>query len=368
MNSNDLSYLLARILGKLRLARKVTPSFFSSNPGKVSDREYEQALGLLNSLHPDRGLSSLRPTPATLSDEYDVQIVVAAYNEERNIARCLDSILDSTRTAKILTVVIDDGSTDRTPDILRQYASRPDIEVIHQENRGLSGARNRGLERIRGRYIMFVDSDDTLPPGAVDSLLHAIRTSDADICTGAYNLTDTQFATIDTVKPHPQFHTGYPWGKLYSANLFRNIIFPEYYWFEDTVISALVAPIAKKKSIIDTAVYNYQDNPAGITRSCAGRPKLIDTIYVTLRMLDDRRRLGLEPTEDFYHYLLRQIKVNQTRIFTMEDMALNEAVFTISRRILSEYDPFTVADNNDLKLLEWSLRNNNFHAYIMACV
>ena len=93
-------------------------------------------------------------------------IIIPAYNAEAYLKRCLDSIL-SQNHSDYEVIVIDDGSTDGTSNILGQY---PQVKVISQSNHGMATARNRGLEVAQGEYILFVDSDDRLCPSALATL------------------------------------------------------------------------------------------------------------------------------------------------------------------------------------------------------
>lgn len=96
-----------------------------------------------------------------------LSIIIPAYNAEAYLPQCLDSILaQEHRGCEV--IVVDDGSTDGTAALLERY---PDVKVIHQENRGMSTARNRGLDEARGEYILFVDSDDLLTDGALATLV-----------------------------------------------------------------------------------------------------------------------------------------------------------------------------------------------------
>lgn len=95
-----------------------------------------------------------------------LSIIIPAYNAEAYLQQCLDSILAQERQG-CEVIVVDDGSTDGTAALLERY---PDVKVIHQENRGMSTARNRGLDEARGEYILFVDSDDLLTDDALTTL------------------------------------------------------------------------------------------------------------------------------------------------------------------------------------------------------
>ena len=91
-----------------------------------------------------------------------VSVIIPAYNIERYISRCLDSIMAQTYN-NLEIIVIDDGSKDQTAEILDDYQKRDSrIIVVHKENGGVSSARNNGLDIATGDYISFVDGDDLI--------------------------------------------------------------------------------------------------------------------------------------------------------------------------------------------------------------
>ncbi len=109
-----------------------------------------------------------------------ISIIVPVYNVENYLDVCLNTIL--MQTFKNLEVIcVNDGSTDSSGIILEKYAKFDDrIKVIHQENQGLSGARNTGIEAATGKYIMFVDSDDYISPLMVENLHKNIVENESD--------------------------------------------------------------------------------------------------------------------------------------------------------------------------------------------
>ncbi len=110
-----------------------------------------------------------------------ISVIIPVYNVEAYLPRCLDSVIQNTyRNLEIICV--DDGSTDGSPEILRDYAQRDArITLITKENGGVSSARNAGLDRISGDYIAFVDSDDAIHPQHFEILRGIQKLSGADI-------------------------------------------------------------------------------------------------------------------------------------------------------------------------------------------
>lgn len=366
MISYKLTYLMGRVLKKTGLNNKVNHHLFRSQSAEIKENEFAECIERLHALSPDVGKSAIRTTPTSIQEEYDLQIIIPAYNEERHIARCVNSILRNECTYKVLTVIVNDGSTDNTANILQPYSAIPNIEIIHQENKGFSGARNRGLDNLRAKYVMFVDGDDSLPKGSIQKLLDKAYLCQADIIGGGYFIVNQSYNIVSKYIPTSDRQHGYPCGKLYRSHLFRNLQFPENYWFEDTVIGMMIDTSAIQTENIYEPVYYYLDNPEGITHKSSGNVKVLDSLYVTQQLLKDRESVGMRMTSRFYDVLLYQIRLNQYRINSLQNNNINKDVFFVTRYMISRFPDFKTQDIQ-LKLLEWSLRNNNFLAYMLSC-
>lgn len=113
-----------------------------------------------------------------------ISVIIPVYNVEKYLEACLRSIRDQT-FADYELILVDDGSTDNSLAIMWRYAEADDrISIISQSNKGVSAARNLGLSVARGDYILFVDSDDTILPDALECLWHHAQDTDADIVLG----------------------------------------------------------------------------------------------------------------------------------------------------------------------------------------
>ena len=125
-------------------------------------------------------------TPApSVADPPVLSVVVPSYNVEAYIGECLDSLLSQT-LANLEVIVVDDGSTDATSDIVERYA-RSDHRVVtlRQTNSGQGIARNRGVEVARGEFLAFIDADDTVPPRAFAYMLATLQKTGSDFCVGS---------------------------------------------------------------------------------------------------------------------------------------------------------------------------------------
>ena len=170
-----------------------------------------------------------------------ISVIVPVYNVEPYLRKCLDSIVAQTYT-DLEILVIDDGSTDRCGAICDSYAERdPRIRVFYTENRGLSAARNLGLDHATGEYIGFVDSDDWIEPDMYEVLLKKAVQTDADIVTCRF-FQEYRDRTEEFPGPENEFATEGDeilrtylfnkricqdaWNNLYKAELFRSVRYP----------------------------------------------------------------------------------------------------------------------------------------------
>lgn len=219
-----------------------------------------------------------------------VSIIVPVYNVKSYVGECVESLCRQTYT-NLEILLVDDGSTDGSGEVCDEYAGRDErIRVIHQANRGLSGARNMGLDDARGEYIAFVDSDDLVSPNYVETLYELLLKYDADIAACAYakgtteQLTDIREKVLSldnvreicmpSVKLLKQWHGKYKQqetiacNKLYCREIWndsRKIRFPEGRIHEDVLTSHLVVQSAKKIVLTTEILYFYRIRKGSIT-------------------------------------------------------------------------------------------------------
>ena len=119
--------------------------------------------------------------------EPTVSVVIPAYNAEKTLRRTLECVLNQTLSA-LQVILVDDGSTDSTAAIARNMAEKdPRLTVISQENLGISSTRNAGLLLCKGKYIRFVDADDTLPADSMEKMVRRAEQDGADLVIGGYD-------------------------------------------------------------------------------------------------------------------------------------------------------------------------------------
>lgn len=128
-----------------------------------------------------------------------LSIIVPVYNVEKYLQRCMNSLLTQ-NISNFEIILVDDGSKDRSPEICDKYAKEYSfVKVIHKENEGLGLARNSGLVVAKGKYVSFIDSDDTVSPDHFYELIRAAEKCHADACLGG--MTD-KYETHEVVNYH----------------------------------------------------------------------------------------------------------------------------------------------------------------------
>lgn len=145
-----------------------------------------------------------------------ISIIVPVYNVEKELPRCIESLLRQTYK-DIEIILVDDGSTDESPCICENYAKKYlNIKVIHKENGGLSSARNCGINNSNGKYLLFVDSDDYINDETCERFLKAIEKEDVDVVVGEAR--ETRNDKIVLYK-----HDAFQDDKVYNGNEYINI-------------------------------------------------------------------------------------------------------------------------------------------------
>lgn len=361
MDRYSIFEYLPKIFRRLRFREFALPQI--SNRKSINTNAAE-ALEYCLSIQPDNGKSAIRETCSISTDEFDLQIIVPVYNTEKYISGCIESVLRQKTDLRYILSIINDGSTDHSLEIIRKYREDQRVEIITQPNKGFSGARNAGLERMKGRYIMFLDSDDELADGCLQAIYKSFD-KNADVIGGDYLTIDIYGNVIQQVAIEGNLQSSYPWGKAFKSELFRKIVFPEGYWFEDSIMGFLIFPIAGKMINTHYPIYRYRINPSGITLKSRGNPKMLDTVYITLRVIKDRAILGLDNNMDFYETLLYQIQMNQIRLSTLGDRRIQQAAFHIMREAIIKCG--LRARGKHLRMVEKAVFDNDFPRFLWTC-
>lgn len=193
-----------------------------------------------------------------------VSIIMPAYNSQDTIQEAIDSVKNQSYTDWEL-LVVDDGSTDQTRKIIEQnieYDQR--IRLIVSNHGGPGGAKNRGIEAATGQYIGFIDSDDLFEPRFIEAGVNKLDQG-YDCVIYDYIRFNTNEEVINKVDIQPFDSYAAAWNKLYRANLWERIRFPENSVIEDFEVVPVVVAMASKVLKIVDVYYRYRMNPTSIT-------------------------------------------------------------------------------------------------------
>ena len=210
-----------------------------------------------------------------------VSIIIPVYNVEQYLDRCLSSVLNQTYK-DLEMILVNDGSTDKSGIICEEFVQIDKrAKVYHQENRGLSEARNTGLKYMTGDFVMFLDSDDWLELDAVEFLLEQAEIYNADMVVGGVYRTskivdhqqNTPVSQVLTqeeyakryFKIETQTIEYYVWNKLYKREVVEGIEFPSGFFAEDVPTMFRYILNSEKIVVTDKIVYNYFINNSGLT-------------------------------------------------------------------------------------------------------
>ena len=209
-----------------------------------------------------------------------ISVIVPFYNVEKYIDRCLESLVKQT-FKDIEIIVINDGSPDNSQDIVDKYVKKyKNVYSYKKENGGLSSARNYGLEKAKGEYIAFLDSDDYVELSMFEELYNKAISEDFDLVISGSNMVfDNKniivHAGIDSdlyssIDIKTNMNKIYPtaWGKLYKRELFDfGIRFKCDIWYEDVEFLFKLFPYIKNIGVIDKPFVFYIQRDGAITRT-----------------------------------------------------------------------------------------------------
>lgn len=204
---------------------------------------------------------------------YKLSIIVAVYNLEKYLPRCLDALVKQT-LQEIEIICVDDGSTDSAPQIVDEYAHKyPNkVKVFHKSNGGEFTTRNYGLEKATGEYVTFVDTDDYVEKTWAEKLYNIAKENDADMAVCGFERID-----LNTNKVVSQNMTNFtrgnkiisgkddfvlfinpaPWNKIYKREKVKNLRFLPFRGFNDAMFLASSYTKMKKIAFEPEVLYHY---------------------------------------------------------------------------------------------------------------
>lgn len=278
-----------------------------------------------------------------------VSVIIPAYNAEKTIIRCLNSIIEQTY-CNVEIIVVDDGSTDNTLKEIEKITEGTNVLVIDQENKGVSEARNIGIRSATGKFIMFCDSDDYLNENAIEQLVLAMHRDDTDLVIGGHYIEkytgdvltnwgvhthcqnicksiDEISGVFSELMKIDEYFLGTIWGKLFLRRLIvdNRISFSDESCYEDAVFLWKYLRYSSRVSIINIPFYHYYiQRNAG---SALQRRKRMD-LY-----------LGILSYENAFHQWCIEKKAATEFIKHMYTYFLRTELVLLKKPLLSITDP-----------------------------
>lgn len=277
-----------------------------------------------------------------------ISIIVPAYNVELYISECLDYILKQTYQ-NFEVIIVNDGSTDHTGEICRDYSRKdPRIKVITVNNGGVAKARNIGLEQASGNYITFIDPDDFVVETYLSEMYEISQKEHADLVIGLHYtfveeesvfkflytdkiyqgrlsflevLANMNVNNSEVFVPDWTYYT--PTAKLFKSTLFDGVRFPANIVYED---AAILHKLYLKANIIfqiPRSIYCYRIRKNSITKSEKRLLNVQSILYICRERIADLYMHGIDPMNDYrfltYHLkLAKQILVDKNWIHLVE--------------------------------------------------
>ena len=259
-----------------------------------------------------------------------ISVIVPIYNTEKYLRQCIDSIISqSYRNIEVL--LINDGSTDASSEICREYLDKDKrCYYFEKENGGLSDARNYGIERAKGEYITFIDSDDFFLEEAIEKLHATALLAEADLAIGGFcrfeapnfyiykkenfgvlpvTIVEKEFAINQMDEMIDVFFLCYStaWGKLYKRSLFENIRYPLKKYAEDQFTTWKLYLAAEKIVACNHTIYSYRRNYEGLSYNFnLSHLDYIDALEERIDATKNIKGIDIEKTYKMYKYVLKR--------------------------------------------------------------
>lgn len=231
-----------------------------------------------------------------------ISVIIPIYNVEKYLERCLNSVIEQTYK-NLEIILVDDGSPDGCAQICDIYKKKDErILVIHQKNKGLSGARNAGLDIATGKFVCFIDSDDYIDKNMIEILYKNLKHTNSDISICGFeqidedekiNKKEKQNNNIKILNKreglkeliyHKYGLDIVTWNKLYKISLFDKIKFPQGKIYEDFATIPFLIDQSSNICVTDEKLYYYVQRKGSINNNLKFNSHIFDLIENTSKM------------------------------------------------------------------------------------
>lgn len=281
----------------------------------------------------------------------ELSVVIPVYKVEKYLPDCVESVLEQTfRDLEI--ILVDDGSPDSCGQLCDEFAARdPRIRVIHQENKGLSQARNAGLDVSNGEYICFIDSDDMISPLYCERLVSMLRGTDClfSVC-GVLRFADGTILETQPIRGKIIFLSSEEyleaqldrktefgvWNKVFTRQVFDSMRFSPGRIHEDVILSADLLRLHGKAAMTDELLYYYRQRGTGIVAESRNKCSP-DRIFAGEHLLNAANDHAPRLFEKSLTYAVSYPWSFVDRIYVDRTFRDNKEFLSAIRRLLKKY-------------------------------
>jgi len=319
-------------------------------------------------------------------EETKIAVIIPAYNSEKMIERCLNSILYQT-FIDFKVIIVNDGSTDNTLELIESFAKKDSrFIVINQENKGASVARNVGYNNSSSKYVTFVDADDSLTPDALEHLYRHIEENKNDYVIGAKKIIRLNgkttrfmpkefFESINCIAPSNleslrkiRFHIA-PHGKLIRRSFLEKnkITFVEHWTYEDFLYSYTLLLTAKSIGIVKDICYYYIINNLSISNTplkkhnISSRIEIEKLIWKFCKEKDLKKRIYDNPQLFTFSYRFYNGHIS---LLGWENNEFQKDAYNQIKKIVKEYINIIMKiSSNKKRIIYLAIYNMEFEEY-----
>lgn len=297
-----------------------------------------------------------------------ISVIIPVYNAEKYVGKCLDSVLaQNYKNFEILC--FNDGSPDSSLRILREYEKKDGrIKVIDQENMGVAKTRNKGIKMARGKYLVFVDNDDTVAKDYLEKMLELIEADEADLVIGGFSRVDERDRSrvLYSEKLKNTYYARYviltPWARMIKRDfLIKNKV--EYFSYgigEDVYFNMVLYDCDPRVVITKYIGYFQSYNPVSVSNTKQkGLNKKLDCRVLLDKVKHDCTRQDNDYLNFFFHkYIIWYLLFSGRHATTKEYMAEYKRLFAweeknVKERIMSSFDRRVSGELAKTRVIIW---------------
>lgn len=316
-----------------------------------------------------------------------ISIIVPVYNSEDRLSKCINSIIKQTYK-NIEIILVDDGSTDKSAEICDFFADKDErIKVYHLSNSGVSSARNFGINKSNGSYIMFCDSDDTVEEDWCKELRETIEMNPFTWISCGYSKVDVNGVVSNSVIINSKKHfsnylindyfeiyktgsSGYLWNKIYDAKIIKdnNILFSEETdYAEDALFNNEYLKYCQSICFINKSLYNYyvSDNDSLSSKYYSDYYDKVKPVYLSRLQYISEEHIPEFCYDYFYHFnkSLKGTFDKRNKISLMKKIKYNN--YIINDSVFKECISMMTKKDSDQKYISMLNKGNYFKIYLL---